>query len=1471
MGDTLRTRRRPGAHWIRLTHVTLGLLLSIASAAYAQDSDADGLSDEREAELGSDPHRVDTDGDYLPDAEEDRLGTDLLSPDSDSDGLPDYTEVVVYGTDPLRKDTDGGGTIDGEEALVDGTDPRVASDDRLDSDQDGLSNRKELALGTDPFAKDTDGDLLTDGEEDANHDGTWAGDLGQTGVYEPSAGDETNPVVADSDGDGLRDGLELLVLHTDPFALDSDGDNVDDGEEVRQRDEGLDCLDPAEPDSDYDGLDDGWELSDEHPSNPCSPDGDGDGIYDAVERADGTDPRDEAEHNPDADGDHLSDAYEVEHAKTDPAVADSDGDGLLDGEEVFPLADRLETDALDADTDDDGLLDGNESRLLDGRLVDDATSAVLWDTDHDGLSDGLELGLASPQSSSRSPMASDPEKFVADADPSTTTDPLVADGDEDGLDDGVEDANRDGRRDADETDPADDDTDGDGLDDGWEAHYADLSHCARGIERSVDPLDPHDALLDFDDDGLTNRQEYKAKLRDSQGERPVRTSPCAADTDGDGLSDPSELRSEYGDGPSDPTLADSDGDGLSDGLEDANGNGRWDQLSETDPTRADTDGDRLADGQEDIDHDGSVGPDETDPRSSDTDGDGIDDGSEGLLFGTDPLNADTDGDGLSDGIELALFGDADPTTSTDPTRADTDGDGLDDGVEDADQDGEVDPGESHPRLLDTDGAGVDDGTEVNVDGTDPTDPTDDLTADPDGDGLSNRIERTLGTDPLSADSDGDFVSDGTEVGEDPDRPQDFDGDGIIDALDDDSDADGLSDAQEAGDEDLETPVPDTDADGFDDLHDTDADNGGVPDGIEALVHHTNPLDPSDDMRGWFEAGASVRGSGCSVGGARAGSSARGCGLLGVVWLALVLRRRSPRARRNPGARRGRDKRDASAGRAGMLAAWLIAAAWPRTAAAQEHPDARMVQVDGSPYRMNPSGDVVVATSLPTVLGHMQWQVSGMLHHFADSILVVDSEGSRLRSILDNRQQIELAGALGLFGFAELGLHWAIAPHQAATFPGQGLGKTDSWGVTHPVLHPKLTLLRQPNSPLSLGVEVPLTLAFWTPQAYMGRAGFGAHPNLLAAFQAGDVTLATAVGVDLYPSARVYRTHDGPRLTYQVALRYRPATRSYQAGLEWSASHRLGDLIDRDESIGQAAAELGYRILPSWTVRAIAGVGLLAGLGQPQYRILAGATYRAQAAPAPAQPPPEPAGPPTGLQPSNEPACAQDERAAGCHAEPTPVDRDKDGWDDAADSCPDAAEDRDGFADEDGCPDLDNDEDGIADVSDRCPLVAGSAAEQGCPEPETVAVDETQAACPTGQVATPATEPGEPPRCTPEGDATPSEITQTIHFESNTSALSDDSTVQLQQVLEQLELHPSLTVRIEGHSDATGAETANRQLSLQRANNVRSYLIAHAKDPGGLGARLSAVGVGETQPVDTNQTEEGRAHNRCVRFVVGAPP
>ena len=67
--------------------------------------------------------------------------------------------------------------------------------------------------------------------------------------------------------------------------------------------------------------------------------------------------------------------------------------------------------------------------------------------------------------------------------------------------------------------------------------------------------------------------------------------------------------------------------------------------------------------------------------------------------------------------------------------------------------------------------------------------------------------------------------------------------------------------------------------------------------------------------------------------------------------------------------------------------------------------------------------------------------------------------------------------------------------------------------------------------------------------------------------------------------------------------------------------------------------------------------------------------------------------------------------------------------------------------------------------------------------------------------------------------------------------------------------------IAGHTDDRGSADANQLLSEQRANAVLEYLIQRGQDP----ARFDTIGYGETQPIASNDTAEGRARNRRIEF------
>lgn len=107
-------------------------------------------------------------------------------------------------------------------------------------------------------------------------------------------------------------------------------------------------------------------------------------------------------------------------------------------------------------------------------------------------------------------------------------------------------------------------------------------------------------------------------------------------------------------------------------------------------------------------------------------------------------------------------------------------------------------------------------------------------------------------------------------------------------------------------------------------------------------------------------------------------------------------------------------------------------------------------------------------------------------------------------------------------------------------------------------------------------------------------------------------------------------------------------------------------------------------------------------------------------------------------------------------------------------------------------------------------------------------------------------------------------TQGIFFDVDSDRIRPESTPTLEEIGDMLEAHPDLGITIEGHTDSTGDDDHNLDLSIRRAEAVRAFLIeAYGIDA----SRLQAAGFGETRPVAENATPEGRQQNRRVELVV----
>jgi OOP family OmpA-OmpF porin len=218
-------------------------------------------------------------------------------------------------------------------------------------------------------------------------------------------------------------------------------------------------------------------------------------------------------------------------------------------------------------------------------------------------------------------------------------------------------------------------------------------------------------------------------------------------------------------------------------------------------------------------------------------------------------------------------------------------------------------------------------------------------------------------------------------------------------------------------------------------------------------------------------------------------------------------------------------------------------------------------------------------------------------------------------------------------------------------------------------------------------------------------------------------------------------------------------------------------------------------------------------------------------------------------PDNLDKCPDTPRGVRVDSSGCPIDSDGDGVPDNLDKCPDTP--KGVKVDSDGCP-LDSDGDGVPDFLDTCPdTPKGTKVDSsGCPlDTDGDGVPDYRDECPN----------------TPKGATVNSKgcwaLTGMVLFDFNSANLKEEVFPLLDEVVKILEKNPEIKGEIQGHTDSRGAEAYNQDLSERRAKAVEDYLESKGIDR----ARLTSKGYGETQPIASNDTEEGRRENRRVEL------
>lgn len=322
------------------------------------------------------------------------------------------------------------------------------------------------------------------------------------------------------------------------------------------------------------------------------------------------------------------------------------------------------------------------------------------------------------------------------------------------------------------------------------------------------------------------------------------------------------------------------------------------------------------------------------------------------------------------------------------------------------------------------------------------------------------------------------------------------------------------------------------------------------------------------------------------------------------------------------------------------------------------------------------------------------------------------------SIVEYTAVAHIWGAIAMFDRLQIGLNVPLALTNGSSFtygsgPGETLPGGNAFVLADPRLSVKVNALDDRDSGFRLAFNAWVTAPtghYIAPGRYVGNEEptFGGH--LIAELVTSGFHLAVNVGGFWRDGDRLFSTEATGQFTYGGAIGYE-ITPLFDLFAEVEGGTSFRPAVDENP----LEARLGARLRVDDAVFSLGGgMGLIAGLGSPQFRVLAGVAWAPMAIDEDHD----------GINDTEDncPAEAEDvddyEDTDGC---PDP-DNDGDGVLDMQDSCPDTAEDLDGEEDTDGCPDLDTDGDGIRDGYDSCPNepedMDGDRDDDGCPDNDT---------------------------------------------------------------------------------------------------------------------------------------------------------
>jgi outer membrane protein OmpA-like peptidoglycan-associated protein len=332
--------------------------------------------------------------------------------------------------------------------------------------------------------------------------------------------------------------------------------------------------------------------------------------------------------------------------------------------------------------------------------------------------------------------------------------------------------------------------------------------------------------------------------------------------------------------------------------------------------------------------------------------------------------------------------------------------------------------------------------------------------------------------------------------------------------------------------------------------------------------------------------------------------------------------------------------------------------------------------------------------------HLQWTVGAFANYALNPLVFVNADGERVGSLVSHRIGLDVIAAISLIDWLEVGVDIPTVLFQTRDSSVSNLlttpGELSAIGVGDMRLLSKVRLLRARDGQfVDLAIIPAITVPTGFPGgdtgSYLGEGQVTFAPELAVSRDFGEhepggagLRLAANLGYRFRPEERDFvNVKLGHELTARLGAAYRLASSPlmFEASANAATSTFTPFTSGLEENPLEVIVGASYDVMPFLRLTGGVGKGIISGVGTPDVRALFGVRL-------------------------------------------IPVvddDRDDDGIKNAADTCPDDPEDKDGFKDDDGCPDVDNDNDGILDTADKCRDVAEDADSfedaDGCPDPD----------------------------------------------------------------------------------------------------------------------------------------------------------